>query len=231
MTPTGRRTTLLVVLAAACLAMSGSTSSLALFGSQANAPAIIASGTWTYYLHNNPTPPTANTAAQVNLTATTTAPTAVTLRRYDTNGGCANRAGRGLILAAPIPTQGSACYYVNWRTPILAAPLKLQGSVTLDIWSATNTGANNVTGALIVYLRDYNSTLATYAEITNFTFTRTYNARAWLHTPITVPIAGTPTLAVGHQLEVKIEAPSTSTTVNMLVAYDTTAFPSFVRVR
>jgi hypothetical protein len=229
MTARTRRILLLVALAAACLTMSGTTTSLALLTGRANAAAIVGSGTWSYYLHNNPTPPPANTTAQVNLTATTIASTATTLRRYDTN--CANRAGRGLILAAPTPTQASACYYANWLTPVQATPLKLQGSVTLDIWSATNQVNNGVTGALIVYLRDYNPALLTYAEITNYTFTGTYNRRTWVHTPITIPIAGTPTLAAGHQLEVKVEAPSTATAYSMLVAYDTTTYPAFVRVR
>jgi predicted ribosomally synthesized peptide with SipW-like signal peptide len=231
MSATSRRTLLLIVLTAACLTMSGATSSLALFSSRANVPATFASGTWSYYLHNNPTPPTANTTAQVNLTATTTAPTATTLRRYDTNAGCANRAGRGLIVAAPNPLQASACYYANWRIPVLAAPLTLQGTVTLDIWSATNTNTNGVTGALIVYLRDYDPTRLTYSEITNATFSRAYTRRTWIHTPITVNISGTRTLAVGHQLEIKIEAPSPATATNMLVAYDTTTYAAFVRVR
>jgi hypothetical protein len=229
MTRMSRRILLLLVLVAGCLVMSDSRSSLALFSSTAAARATFASGTWSYYLHNNPTPPPANTTAQVNLTATTTASTAGTLRRYDTN--CANRAGRGLILAAPDPNQASACYYVNWLIPVLAAPLTLQGSVTVDIWSATDTNTRNATGALIVYLRDYNPALSTYAPITSFTFTGTYNRRTWIHTPITVPIVGTPTLATGHQLEIKVEAPTTGTTYNMLVAYDTTVYPAFVRVR
>jgi hypothetical protein len=226
-----RRGPLLAVLATACFVMAGPGSSLALFSGATTQAGAFSSGIWTYYLHNNPTPPTANTTAQVNLTATTTASTAATLRRYDTNAGCANRAGRGLIMAAADPNQASACYYVNWRLPVLAASLTLQGTLTVDIWSATNTGINGQTGALIVYVRDYNQTAGTYTEITNFTFSRAYTARTWIHTPITVPIAGTPTLLPGHQLEIKLEAPTPANAYNMLVAYDTTVYPAFVRVR
>ena len=57
-----------------------------------------ATGTWatatTWYLHNNPTPPTANTAAQFNLALNTTTPTATTLYNYDT--GCESRVGRSI---------------------------------------------------------------------------------------------------------------------------------------
>ncbi len=227
----GRHGLLLAILVTACVVMVGPGSSLAMFGRTVNAGASFASGNWRFYLHNNPPSPTGNTRAQVNLTATTTASTQTTLFRYDTDTGCANRAGRGLIRATPNPTQASACYYVNWRTPLMTTPLTLRGSVTVDIWSATNTNTTGVNGALVVYLRDYNATAGTYAEITNLTFSRGYTRRNWIHTPITIPITGTVSLAPGHQLEVKIEAPTTGTSTNMLVAYDTTVYPSFVRVR
>jgi len=56
----------------------------------------LATGSWatgtTWYLHDNPTPPIANTAAQFNLALNTTAPTATALFNCDTN--CESRAGR-----------------------------------------------------------------------------------------------------------------------------------------
>jgi len=223
---------LTLALSAVFLLATGAGSSLATFsaGSASGANAITA-GIWAYYLHNNPTPPTANTTAQYNLTMTSTAPTATVLRNYDTNG--ANRPGRGITRNNP-PSPGlvTALRYVNWRTPALAVSLTLSGNVTVDIWSATNAAAVNRTGSLIAYLRDYNPATGTYVEIANATRTASYAAgRTYYETPISVAVAPAYTLAAGHMLEVKLESPTSTSQNNMLVAYDTTTDSSLVRVR
>ena len=68
------------------------------------------------------------------------------LYSYDNNN--ANRPGRGITRANP-PSAGlaTAYRYVNWRTPALAAGLALSGTVTVDIWSATNTATAGRTGS------------------------------------------------------------------------------------
>ena len=226
-----RQAVLLLALSLACLLASGPHTSLARSTStNVNGGDSFTAGHWIYYLHNNPTPPTGNTTAQVNLTATATASTTATLYNYDTD--CANQAGRGLTLTAPSAGEARPCYYVNWRTAVLAAPLTLRTSVTVDIWSATDTTANKRTGSLIVYVRDFNPAGGTWTEITNWTLPALqYQQRTWIHTPMTIPITGTPTLNPGHQLEIKIEAPTTDSTENMLLAYDTTVYPAFVQLR
>lgn len=192
---------------------------------------VVTAGTWGYYLHNNPTPPAANTTAQYNLAMTTTAPTATTLYNYDTDS--ANRPGRGITRNNP-PSAGltTAHRYVNWRTPALAAGLTLTGTVTVDIWSATNTATANRNGSLIAYLRDYNPTAGTYVEIANGTYTGAYAVgRTYYERPIAVTVSPAYSLAAGHMLEVKLESPSATSQNTMLVAYDTTADSSYVRVR
>ena len=225
------RPILVVVLALAAVTMQVGTS-LALFNRPVALGAnTVTSGTWAYYLHNNPTPPTANTTAQYNLTMTTVKPTATTLFIYDTNN--ANRAGRGITRNNP-PSAGlaTAYRYVNWRTPALATPLALTGTVTVDLWSATNTGTANRNGSLIAYLRDYNPTAGTYVEIANATYTGAYAVgRTYYERPILVAVSPVYTLVAGHMLEVKIESPTATSQNNMLVAYDTTADSSVVRVR
>jgi len=223
---------LILGLSAACLLATGAGSALAVFnaGSASGANTITA-GMWAYYLHNNPTPPTANTTAQYNLSMTPTAPTATTLYRYDTNN--ANVAGRGITRNNP-PSPGllTAFRYVNWRTPALASAFTLGTTVTVDIWSETNTALANRTGSLIVYLRDYNPTAGTYVEIANNTRTATYPAGlTWYETPIQVTVPAGTTLASGHMLEVKIEAPTATAQNNMVVAYDTQTYPSVARLR
>jgi hypothetical protein len=162
---------------------------------------------------------------------TTTTPTVATLYNYDTNS--ANRPGRGIIRNNP-PSAGlaTAYRYVNWRTPALGAGLALTGTVTVDLWSATNAAAANRTGSLIAYLRDYNPAAGTYAEIANGTYTGAYAVgRTYYERPITVTVSPAYSIAAGHMLEVKIESPTATSQNNMLVAYDTTADSSVVRVR
>jgi hypothetical protein len=226
------RAVIVLGLSAVCLLWSGLGSAQAMFATSAVVGAnSFTTGTWAYYLHNNPTPPTANTTAQYNLTMTSTVPTATILRNYDTNG--ANRAGRGITRNNP-PSAGltTALRYVNWRTPALAAALTLKGAVTVDIWSATNAANANRTGSLVAYLRDYNPATGAYVEIANATRTAAYAVgRTFYETPISVTVTLAYTLPVGHMLELKIEAPSATSQNNMLVAYDTTTDSSLVRVR
>jgi hypothetical protein len=228
----GRRR-LAVLIAAAfsvCLLAAGfgTESAGANFGmSVAAGPNAFTAGIWVYSLHNNPTPPTANTTAQVNLTMNAAPATAATLFRYSTD--CAARNGRRLTRAAPSPNQATVCNYVNWRTAALATPLLLSGTVTADIWSATDTGTANRTGGIVAYLRDYNG--ATYVEIANGIYSRTYAAgRTFYHLPITITLGAPYTLAAGHRLELKLVA-SNAYQSNMLVAYDTTTYSSVLRIR
>jgi hypothetical protein len=55
--------------------------------------------------------------------------------------------------------------------------------------------------------------------------------RTYYERPISVAITGTYTLTAGHQLELKLESPQATSQNNMLVAYDTTTYPSVLRVR
>ncbi len=206
-------------------------SSLALFTeSQAAAANTFAAGTWAFYLHNNPTPPTANTTAQVNLVMNSTVPTAATLYQYSTN--CSAHAGRRLTRAAPSPTQATVCDYENWRTAALTVPVILSGAITVDIWTASDTGTANRTAGIVAYLRDFNPAGAgTYTEIANGLYTTTYvTGRTFYHYPITVTVATAYTLPVGHQLELKLVA-SNAYQAAVLVAYDTTTYSSFLRIR
>jgi hypothetical protein len=220
---------LALVLVAATLLAQTSTS-LALFTEARAAGANnFNAGIWAYYLHHNPTPPVANTTAQVNLTMTTVAPTATTLFQYSTN--CAARNGRRITRAAPVPTQATVCNYVNWRTAALAGTLTLSGTITADIWSASDTGNANRTGGIVAYLRDYNPTAGTYTEIGNGLYQTTYVAgRTFYHYPVTVTLGAAYTLPIGHELELKLVA-SNAYQSSMLVAYDTTTYASFLRLR
>lgn len=226
------RLTTILGLALACLFATGAGSAMATFTDATSAGAnTLTAGAWAFYLHNNPTPPTANTTAQYNLTMTTVVPTAAVLYNYDTNS--ANRPGRGITRNnPPSPGLATAFRYVNWRAPASATALTLSGTITLDIWSAANSALTNRTGSLIAYLRDYNPGTGTYAEIGNATLTGVYAAgRTYYERPISIVLGASYTLVAGHQLEIKVESPTATSAVNMLVAYDTTTYPAYLRVR
>jgi len=230
---TKRRLRLSMVMAmalavAALFAQAGS--SLALFTeSRTSAGNTFTSGIWAYYLHNNPTPPAGNVNAVVNLAMNATAPSTAPFYQYSTN--CSAQLGRRLTRAAPSPTQATVCRYENWRTANLAAALPLTGARTVDIWSASDTATANQTGCIVAYLRDYNPTGGTYTEIANGLYNTTYAiGHHFYHYPITVTVTGTYTVPAGHQLELKLVA-SNAYQSNMLIAYDTTVYPSFLRVR
>ncbi len=230
------RPILLAALALACstVFVAGTATSMALFSdAAADGGNSMSAGLWAFYLHNNPTPPTGNTRFQADLTATTTASTQATLYNYD-RIDCDNRTGRLLRRQFfPDPGNTTTCRYVNWRLPVQTVALSLTAgeTVTADIWSATQTNRANRTGSIIAYLRDYDPSTGTYTEIANATYTGNHAAgRTFYERPIPITIASTYTVAAGHQLELKLECPRATSQHDMMVAYDTTGYPSLLRL-
>ena len=86
------------------------------------------------YWHNDPTPPTADTASHAVLTADRTRPTATTLFNYDTD--------RDSCTGLKISTGGAGAgesdltLHQVWRTAGLDSKLVISGDVTVDFWSA-----------------------------------------------------------------------------------------------
>ena len=184
-----------------------------------------ATGSWatgtTWYLHNNPTPPTANTAAQFNLALDATAPTATTLYNYDT--GCESRAGRSIRRNTGLVTETGACRYATWRSTAFAVARTLNGPETLTVW-ARKTSTLGAAPTLRVFLRVFNPATSIYTELgaANVTVatesTSPWVARtpSWLLASVTVP--------AGSQVEIKLVA--LNGTRDVEIAYDTTAYPS-----
>jgi len=184
-----------------------------------------ATGTWatatTWYLHNNPTPPTANTAAQFNLALNTTSPTATTLYNYDT--GCESRIGRSINRNTGLVSETGSCRYATWRSVALTAARTLNGTATLTMFARKAT-AGGTAPTLRAFLRVYNPSTTAYTELGTANATITAEptlafasyALTWTLASVSVP--------VGRQVEVKIVALGGS--VQTDIAYDTTAYPS-----
>ncbi len=211
-----------LVIGAVGVAFAGTRVVLArLTGAAAVAPNTFATGAWatatTWYLHNNPTPPTANTTAQFNLPLDPTAPTATTLRNYDTN--CDSRAGRSIARGTGQPTEATTCNYATWRSAALATARTLNGTSTLSVWARkTGTGGTNPT--LRAFLRVFDPATSTYTDLGTANVTVTTNSSsAWAQQTLTWPLASV-SVPAGRRIEVKLVA--TGGTLNVEIAYDVT---------
>jgi hypothetical protein len=215
-----------LVLGAAVMAFAGTRVVLAQFTDPAAVRSnSFATGTWvtatTWYLHNNPTPPTANTTAQFNLALNATTPTAAALFNYDTN--CETRAGRSINRNTGLVGEAVTCNYATWRSTALAAARTLNGTATLTVW-ARKTTALGTNPTLRAFLRVFDSGTSTYAVLgtANVTVT-TEPTSAWAQYSPTWSLASV-AVPAGRVIEIKIVA--TGGTRNVEIAYDTTANPS-----
>ena len=185
-------------------------------------------GTW-YFLHNSPTPPTGNTTAVNNLTMNATTPTQATLYNYDTAAD--SLPGRRLLKSGTGPTDATLTRYANWRSAAFASAKTINGTVVLSLWSGISGFTLNAQGTIVAYLRDFNPSGSTYVEIANATLTDA-NWQAgtanWVLKRINIAVSNY-ALAVGHVLEVKVETTAASS-ANMVIAYDTTGYPSALSV-
>lgn len=215
-----------LLVAAASVAFAGAHVVLArLTDAAAVAGNSFATGSWatatTWYLHNNPTPPTGNTTAQFNLALDATVPTAATLYNYDT--ACEARAGRSINRNTGLVTEAGSCRYATWRSAALAAARTLNGTATLAVF-ARKASTGGTAPTLRAFLRVFNPGTSTYTELgtanatitTESTLSFASYALSWTLVSVSVP--------TGRQVEVKIVA--TGGNREPEIAYDTTAYPS-----
>jgi hypothetical protein len=199
--------------------------SLARFSVTSSVPMnTLRAGTW-YILHNIPTPPIGTTTAQIDLTMNATLSTQATLFNYDTNADAI--AGRRIQRTGTGPGDTTLARYANWRSPTFAAARTISGTVVVRIWAGITGFPLNSTGTLVVYLRDLKISNGTYVEIANATLTDANfqgGVGSWVMKTISIPVASY-SMAANHQLELKIETTAASS-ADMVIAYDTTAFPA-----
>lgn len=121
------------------------------------------SETLTYYLHNNPTPPTGDTDAQVNLPMDEVQPTATSLYNYDQDYD--SNVGRRIEESAGGPDGLELKEYQNWQTTPYDNDTHLQGTVIVNLLVAPDGFNYDNAGSFRVYLRDYDPVSQTYTEI------------------------------------------------------------------
>lgn len=177
----------------------------------------------TYYLHNNPTPPSGDTNAQTALPLDTTAPTQATLYNYDQerdsdDGVMIAKGGSG-------PGESTATLVQTWRTSALTSDLTIDGTVTFNIWSGIKSFTTGKKGRINIYLRHYDG--SGYTEICNTDFTdNTWQDGTgdWIEKEITFSCSSY-TIDASDYLEIELVVHN-SAGDDMWFAYDTTSYNS-----
>jgi hypothetical protein len=229
----GRRLAALAVggllLVGASLAYGGTRVALARFTDATAVVGTFATGTWstptTWFLHNNPTPPTANTTAQFNLSLSPNVPTSATLFNYDTN--CDSRAGRSLVRGSGLVTEATVCRFATWLSPPLAQARTLNGRATLEVW-ARKTAAGGTNPTLRAFLRVFDPATSTHLELGAANVTVAANpTQPWVDLDLSWTLASV-TVPAGRRIEVRLVA--TGGTRNVEIAYDALNSPSSLRL-
>lgn len=208
-----------LVVSVAALAAGGTRVVLATFTDQAAVAATFGTGTWTreitWYLHNQPTPPTGNTTARTLLGMDEVEPTAGTLFNYDTN--CDSRPGRLIQRGTGLVTEAGTCRAVTWRSATLGAGRTLDGTARLAIWARkTSSGGTNPT--LRAFLRVFHPSTSTYVELGAANTTVAANGnQPWVELDLAWSLANV-TVPADRQVEVKLVA--TGGNRNVEIAYD-----------
>jgi len=180
-----------------------------------------------FYLHNNPTPPVDDTSRQPVLSIDNTGPSGSVLYKYgkpDNNPGLLLQ---GTLLGLSEPNTDT---YQVWQTAALTEPLTIEGDVLVDIWAGIRNFQANQSGAMTVYLRDYDG--AIYTEIANGSiFAEDWQQGSGTFVAQTIMIPDVSyTIPVGHQLEARIIADTIKASKDMWLAYDTTNYPTVIKL-
>lgn len=222
-----------LALIAALVLGSGAGGALALFSDQEQVAATTATSSTfsatTYYLHNNPTPPTGNTIAQANLSMNVTVPSATTLYNYDTNHDGAP--GRLIARGGSGAGETTLARYQNWRGPTAGLlGQAINGTVTVEFWSGMPGFVQGTAGVVRVFLRDVDSVTGIALEIANATVSLAdwqAGSSGWVKRSASFSV--NTLLLVGHRLEVKLLV-GAGAADDMMFAYDTTLYRSRVRL-
>ena len=129
----------------------------------------VASGNPTYYLHNNPTPPTGDTDAQADLEMDEDEPAGTAFYNYDQNYD--SNPGRRIEESDGGPDGLELKEYQNWLTDPYSEDTHFQGTVITNLFIAPDGFNFDNDGEFTMYLRDYDPVGDTYDEINSSTYT------------------------------------------------------------
>ena len=181
-----------------------------------------------FFLHNDPTPPIADTSSQTALPLNATEPTAVTLFNYDEDrddepGLRLRKSRKGGDIDEDDPDK-----YQDWETANLAAPMTVDGRASLFFDAAEDEFEDEELITIGAWLLDYDPAVDTFAliisrSVVSFTPTEDWSEVS-IHFRPTVY-----TLPAGHRLRVRLQVDGISEEESR-IAYDTIGHLSLLSV-
>ena len=171
------------------------------------------------HLHNNPTPPTGNTAMQHPLPMDAVVPTATTLFNYDTDHDAFP--GRSIEKGGSATTT-DLTKFQNWRTQTFGQDVAIEGDVTFEFWSAMEDFRTNKRGEVVAYLMDGSTVIATASLRPSAPWQG--GSGTWVEKSVTFTDVDD-TIEAGSFLQLRVVVGNRSSD-DMWFAYDTATFRS-----
>jgi outer membrane biosynthesis protein TonB len=180
----------------------------------------------TFYLHENPWPPTGDSISSPTLPMAADAPVATILYNYDTDFD----SGPGILIArgGQSSAESDPKKYQSWWGPAASAAYILDGTVTVTLWSATKDFQINRAGAITAYLGDCSSSCTTIGSVHYAAPNWQSGSPGWRSVNLTIQ-TGSYGVPAGHWLQLKIIVTNDSE-ADLWFAYDTTAYPSRIEL-
>ena len=180
-----------------------------------------------FYLHNNPSPPVGDTSRQAVLPLDETPASASVLYDY---GAPANNPGLLLKGTELGLAEATADKFQVWQTSALGSDLAVKGDILIDIWAGIRNFQASTSGAMTVYLRDFDG--SSYTEIANGSiFAEDWQKGSGTFIPQTIILPDVDyTVPSGHQLEARFIVDTIKASKDMWLAYDTTTYPTVIKL-
>ena len=180
-----------------------------------------------FYLHNDPTPPVGDTSRQAILPLDGTAATGSVLYKYASPANNPGLLLKGTELGL---AESTADRFQLWQTSALPEDLVIQGDVMIDIWAGIRNFQSGTSGAMTVYLRDFDG--SSYTEISNGSiFAEDWQDGSGTFVAKTIMVPDVDyTVPAGHQLEARFIIDTIKASKDMWLAYDTTVYPTVIKL-
>lgn len=181
--------------------------------------------TRTFYLHNNPTPPTGDTNAQADLPLTSTAPTAAVLPNYAADlDGNTGVTGRFLDKTSAGLNELDLQKHQTWLTDPVGSDLVLIGDSQLAIWAKMKAPNKNI--LLRAFLSECDSSL-TCTHFATGEMEVLAGASNTDYQELTVPFGGlSRTIDEGNHLLLRVVMVDVPDADQAYLAYDTVDYPA-----
>jgi hypothetical protein len=179
----------------------------------------------TLYLQNNPSPPVGDTTAQKPLPLGATTPTATTLYNYDVG----RDAFPGLLLAQGVGLDDpDSSKHQRWHHAV-GSPLSLSGTATVTLWTAAQEFKPGQPAGVMAGLYDCDSGGTSCSALATNGLKLDPWPASWQELSLDLG-AVNHTISAGRILAVRVAVIDSTSTVDVMFAYDTTAYPSRLTV-